>query len=376
MTAAFLGLLAVGALLAAANGANDVGKPVATLAGARIASYRAALLWGTGTTLAGALLALPLAGALTKTFQSGFLHGAGGLEAAAAAAAAVAWVALATRIGAPVSTTHAIAGGLVGAGLGSGGVAMVAWAALWPRVFLPLLISPLAAAGAAWLFFPLARRTVGRWRGSCVCIGVLEGQPATVSFAGTAATGPLMPMALVAGVSRTGEACPPGRGLAVTFGGDLLHWASAGATSLARGLNDAPKIAALALPLLLAAGARPALQGLVFAVVAAAMTIGALTDGRKIARVLGEDVTRLDAEEGVTANLTSAVLILVASRFGMPVSTTHVTTGAIAGVGLSGGTGAVSWRVVREIVLAWVITLPVCVLLGIAAVQALSWIIG
>jgi PiT family inorganic phosphate transporter len=376
MSAAFLGLLAIGALLAAANGANDAGKPVATLAGAGIASYRHALLWGIGTTLAGALLAVPLAGALTRTFSAGFLHGAGGPEAAAAGVAAIAWVALATRLGAPVSTTHAIAGGLVGAGLGSGGVAMVAWAALLPKVFLPLLVSPLAAAVAAWLLIPFARRTVGRWRGRCLCIGVLQGQPAHVSFAGRAAAGPLVPMALVAGVSRSGEACPPGQGVAVTFGADLLHWASAGATSFARGLNDAPKIAALALPLLVATGARPALQGLVFAVIAAAMTVGALAGGRRIARVLGEDVTRLDAEEGVTANLTGAALILVASRFGVPVSTTHVTTGAIAGVGLSGGSGAVSWRVVREIVLAWVITLPVCVLLGIGAVRVLSMTIG
>jgi inorganic phosphate transporter, PiT family len=373
MPATFLGLLALAAVLAPANGANDVGKPVATLAGARVTSYRHALLWGTVTMVVGALLALPLAGALTKTFSSGFLHGGGAVEAAAAGATAVIWVAWATRLGAPVSTTHAIAGGLVGAGLGSGGAAMVAWSALWPKVFLPLLVSPLVAAGAAWLLFPPVRRSIARWRGPCLCIGVLESQPATVSFAGRAAAGPLVPMAVVAGVSRSGEACPPGRGLAVTFGGDLLHWASAGATSLARGLNDAPKIAALGLPLLLATGAQPVRRATVFAVVAVAMSLGALARGRKIARVLGENVNRLDAEEGVTANLTSAVLILVASRFGMPVSTTHVTTGAIAGVGLSKGTGGISWRVLREIVVAWVITLPVCVLIGAGVVRALAW---
>jgi PiT family inorganic phosphate transporter len=372
MTGALLALVALAALLAAANGANDVGKPVATLAGARVASYRGALLWGVSATLAGALLALPLAGALTRTFSSGFLHGAGGIEAAAAAVAAVAWVALATRLAAPVSTTHAIAGGLVGAGLGSSGAAMVAWAALLPKVLVPLLVSPLAAAAAAWLVFPLVRRTVGRWRGRCLCVGVLQGQPASVSFAGVAATGPLVPLALVAGVSRSGEACPPGRGVALTFGGDLLHWVSAGATSFARGLNDAPKIAALALPLLVSTDGRPELRAAIFAVVATAMTLGALAGGRKIARVLGEDVTRLDADEGVAANLTSAALILVASRFGMPVSTTHVTTGAIAGVGLSAGARGVSWRVMRDIVLAWVITLPVCVLLGFVAVQAME----
>lgn len=376
MSGAFLALLALGALLAAANGANDVGKPVATLAGARVTSYRHALLWGAGTTLAGALLSLPFAAALTRTFSSGFLHGAGALQAAAAGVAAITWVALATRLGAPVSTTHAIAGGLVGAGLGSGGVAMVAWAALWPKVFLPLLISPLVAAGIAWLAFPLARRTMAGWRGRCLCVGVLEGRPATVSFSGQVGAGPVLPMGLVAGVSRSGQACPAGRGVAVTFDGDLLHWASAGATSLARGLNDAPKIAALAVPLLLATGAQPALRVVVFVVVAVAMTIGALIGGHKIARVLGDNVSRLDAEGGVTANLTSAMLIFVASRFGMPVSTTHVTTGAIAGVGLSEATGGISWRVVRNIVLAWVVTLPVCVILGIAIIKTLAWVLG
>lgn len=376
MSAAFLALLVLAALLAVANGANDVGKPVATLAGAAITSYPNALLWGTGATLVGALLSLSVAAALTATFSSGFLHGAGAIEPAAAAVAAVVWVFMATRLGAPVSTTHAIAGGLVGAGLGSGGATMVAWAALWPKVLLPLLVSPLVAAGAAWLLFPFARRTIGRWRGRCLCVGMLEGRPATFSFSGQAAAGPVMPMALVAGVSPSGVACPPGRGVAVTFDGDLLHWLSAGATSLARGLNDAPKIAALALPLVLAAGDRPGLKAVAFGVVAAAMAIGSMLGGRSIAHVLGEKVTRLDAEEGVTANLTSAFLVLVASRFGMPVSTTHVTTGAIAGVGFSRGTRGISWSVVRGIVVAWIITLPVCVLLGVAAVRGLAWVLG
>src|SRR5437867_6757870 len=141
MNGAFVLFLLIAALLAAANGANDVGKGVATLAGSGVTSYRRALLWGTVSTLAGAMASLVLAGAVTRTFASGFLFASpsgAGREAAAAGLAATIWVMLASRVGGPVSTTHAIAGGLVGAGLASGGTHMVKWTALVPKVFIPL----------------------------------------------------------------------------------------------------------------------------------------------------------------------------------------------------------------------------------------------
>lgn len=383
MSIGFLSLLAIAALLGAVNGANDVGKPVATLAGSGVTTYRRALVWGALTTLAGALGSIALARALARTFASGFLvtpASGGGKEASAAALAAAAWVLLATWKGGPVSTTHAIAGGLIGAGIASGGLMMVRWGALGPKVFLPLATSPLAAALLGAGLYPLVRRTSGRWKGTCVCVGVLEGRLATaITFNGTSAYGsngfpPVVAMAPVAVVGGDPKTCLPARALTLSARPEHLHWLSAGATSFARGLNDAPKIAALALPLLVAgsSGGGEGLRSAAFIAVAAAMVVGSILGGSRVAHVLGERIARIDENEGLSANLATALLVLGASRLGLPVSTTHVATGAITGAGVAEGRGSVSWTVLRNIALAWVVTLPVSALFGAAVMTVLS----
>jgi PiT family inorganic phosphate transporter len=142
-------------------------------------------------------------------------------------------------------------------------------------------------------------------------------------------------------------------------------------TSFARGLNDAPKIAALALPLVVSGGR---LGGLPFVVVAIAMGMGSVLGGFRIARVLGEGITRLEGHRGLGANLATSLLVLGASPLGLPVSTTHVAAGAITGAGLSAGPGSISWSLVKEIVAAWVLTLPFTALVGAAAVLTLRWV--
>jgi PiT family inorganic phosphate transporter len=143
---------------------------------------------------------------------------------------------------------------------------------------------------------------------------------------------------------------------------DILHWLSAAMASFARGLNDAPKIAALAL----GAGALGAHLPIAtsFMIVAIAMGIGSLLAGLKVTQTLSEKVTPMTSQEGFAANLTTSVLVTIASRFGMPVSTTHVSSGAIFGIGLRHGKGTIKWKTVLEMIFAWIITLPVAALLA------------
>ena len=123
-------------------------------------------------------------------------------------------------------------------------------------------------------------------------------------------------------------------------------------------MNDAPKIWALCFPLLALGGMQGANYFLLVALVAGAMGAGSLLAGRKVSVVLAERVTRMNPAQSLGANLTAALLVGAATAFALPVSTTHVSSGAIIGVGLEGPKKNLRWRVVGEMVSAWVVTLP------------------
>jgi PiT family inorganic phosphate transporter len=131
---------------------------------------------------------------------------------------------------------------------------------------------------------------------------------------------------------------------------DALHFLSAGAASFARGLNDTPKIVA---PMLVVPGLE---AHWAFLVVAAAIALGGVLDVRNVAETLGKKVTGMDAGQGFAACLVTSALVTTASLHAMPVSTTHVSVGALTGMGAA--TRRVRWRKVGEILLAWVSTVP------------------
>jgi len=137
-------------------------------------------------------------------------------------------------------------------------------------------------------------------------------------------------------------------------------------------MNDAPKIWALALPLFLLAGTQGhlAVSGAI-GVVAVAMGLGSWQAGRRVTELLAQKVTKMDAHEGLAANLATALLVVGASRLGLPVSTTHVSSGAILGVGLGRERRSVNWRVFTQMAMAWVVTLPVAALFAFACYWAL-----
>lgn len=347
MTVAIVVLLIA---LAAANGSNDVPKGVATLAGAGVTRYRTAILWGTLTTLGGCLLSLQFADRLTKLFTTGVVTARPTAAfALAVLAGATAWVGLATATRLPVSTTHALVGALVGAGvlMGSGAVN---WEALPGRVVGPLLLSVGVAYGSSLVLNLVPARVP-----ECICIDLEE-----IPIESPALSSPdqalLMPArSLPAPRLHTGTAAEcalhgNGRRVGVTSNG--AHWLSSGATSFARGLSDTPKIVALGTFVLVPASVST--TG-VLLVVTGAMAAGSLLGGMRIARRLGEDVVRMSHAEGFKANLTTAVLVGLAANRGLPLSTTHVSTGAIAGCA-GRRFSRLSGRTLRDFALAWTVT--------------------
>jgi PiT family inorganic phosphate transporter len=132
---------------------------------------------------------------------------------------------------------------------------------------------------------------------------------------------------------------------------DGLHYLSAGAVGFARALNDTPKIVAL----LLAGEALNPNLGLIL--VALVMAAGGVLNSRRVAETMSKKITRMNPGQGFTANLITSLLVAGASRFGLPVSTTHVSVGALFGIGVVNATARA--RTVLTILLAWVTTLPI-----------------
>jgi phosphate/sulfate permease len=337
--------------LAAANGSNDVSKGVATLAGSGVTRYRTAIAWGTAATLAGSLASLDLAHAMTKLFSKGIVaaHPSPAFALAVVAGAAT-WVLAATAARLPVSTTHALVGALIGAGLRfSPGT--IRWHALVPALVVPLLLSVAVAYGVS-----LALNLIPGRVPECICVELPARAEAATGAGGSIAL--FSPTAIAVRPARiqtgTVAACaahPPGvRRLGVTVNG--LHWISSAGVSFARGLNDTPKIVAVGAFALVPAGMS---STAVLWVVALAMAGGALAGGLRVAHRLGDGIVRMSHLEAFKANLTTATLVGLGATRGLPMSTTHVSTGAITG---AAGTKSsrLNPRTLRDFLLAWTLT--------------------
>jgi len=191
----------------------------------------------------------------------------------------------------------------------------------------------------------------------CICVGE-EWQPVPGPGHAVAATrATTLSTGTVSGCERRYH----GRLFGIEAGQALngLHFLSAGAVSFARGLNDTPKIAAL----LLVAGSLKGTWSL--AIVAIAMAAGGLLHSRRIAHTMSHKLTDMNPGQGFAANLSTALLVTTASMHGLPVSTTHVSVGALLGMGTV--TGQAKWRSVLPVLASWVITLPVATALSAGA---------
>lgn len=300
------------------NGANANFKGVASLYGSGTTTLRTALYWGTATTFAGSLAAMFLAEGMLKKFSGrgivpdSLVQSPEFLTAVALGAALTSF--LATRLGFPVSTTHALVGALSGAGLAGSGTE-VHFAALGKSFLYPLFFSPIVAAILGALAYLILRAL---------------------------------------------QLAPDHRTRTL----DVLHYLSAGAASFARGLNDTPKMVAL---LLVVPNLDIRWGGLIIAIVIA---LGGLLDADKVAETLGKKVTAMNPGQGFAASLVTAGLVTTASFHSLPVSTTHVSVGSLLGMGVI--TGQAKWRTVGEILLAWVSTVPCGALLAAIAYALIS----
>ena len=306
-------IVLVAAIVAYANGANANFKGVASLFGSGTTSYRTALNWGNFTTGAGAVCAVFLAQHLIKAFSGkGLVTDALIADPAfllAVAAGAAVTGSLATWLGFPVSTTHALTGGLVGAGLVAG-PSGVNFGHLWSTFAVPLLLGPVVAIFLGTLLYVLLRGL---------------------------------------------RLAPDHRTRTL----DTLHFLSAGAVGFARGLNDTPKIAALLGGVSFCTGEKG-----IF-LVAVAMTLGGLISARRVAETLSHKITDMNPGQGFTANLTTSMLVIAGSVYGLPLSTTHVSVGSLLGIGII--TRQARWNTAIPVLLAWVITLPCAAVLAAIA---------
>lgn len=303
--------------VAYANGANANFKGVASLFGSNTTGYWTALRWAAVTTAMGCLVSLLLPGTMMIAFTGkglvpDALVGRPDFVFAVAAGAGLANL-LATRLGFPVSTTHMLLGALLGAGLAAdpGGVK---FSVLLGTFVKPLLIAPVLAlllGGVLYLVLRMLRLAPDHH-------------------------------------TRTLDA---------------LHFLSAGAVGFARGMNDTPKMAAL----LVGVGGLGVEVSLLLVMIT--VTVGGLFGARYVADTLAHKITGMNPGQGFSANLAASLLTTTASFHGLPVSTTHVTVGALLGIGIT--TKQARWKTVIPVLMAWVITLPCSALLS-----ALIWWLG
>jgi inorganic phosphate transporter, PiT family len=298
--------------LAYSNGANDNFKGVATLFGSRTSSYQTAILWATFTTFAGSISATLLAERLIKNFSGkGLLPDAIANTCEFHLAVAIATgltVLIATIIGFPVSTTHSLTGAIVGAGLIAIGL-KINFTVLVTSFILPLLFSPFIAITLGAVIY--------------ILFGYINSK------------------------------------LHLTINQkiiDTCHFFSAAIVSFARGFNDTPKIVSLILII-----EYFSIQGGMITI-AIAMALGGLLNSQKVAITMSEKITSIDQTQGLSANIVTGFLVIAASHFGLPLSTTYVSVGSIFGIGLIGKKANIC--VIYQIILSWILTLPTAAIIS------------
>jgi PiT family inorganic phosphate transporter len=316
----------------------------------------------TASQIAGSLASVILATALVKAFSGKGLVPPELLTPellTAVALGAALTVSVATRVGLPISTTHAIVGGLVGAGAVVAGSALDL-GALGAAFVLPLAVGPLVAVLLAWT---LSRggdafsARIGSERGICVCAepsgAVLSAAETGVAYS-SVTTG--LKLKLGPSSACTAHDTVELAGIEVDQALRVGHITSAATVGFARGLNDTPKI----LGLMVGASVIDPMAGAV--VLGIAMALGGLLASRRVADTLAHRITPMKNGQGLAANLATSLLVVGASRLGLPVSTTHVSTGGIFGIGAAAGT--LRRRQAGEILGAWLGTLPLAAALG------------
>ncbi|HVY40933.1 MAG TPA: inorganic phosphate transporter [Polyangia bacterium] len=321
MTATLITIVAIALFFDFCNGFHDAANSIATIVSTRVLTPLWAVVWTAFFNFI-AFLIFPLH--VAHTIGSGVVHASVVSNAFVIAAliGAIGWDLLTWWWGLPSSSSHALVGGLIGAGIAKAGLSVVMLKGLVP-IAIFIVVSPalglvLAGAlmsGAAWMFRRTPLRRVDHWF-------------------------------------------------------RRLQFVSAALLSLGHGGNDAQKTMGIITALLVANGVLAHHAEVPLWVVLAchaAMAVGTMAGGWRIVRTMGMRLTDLRPVHGFCAETGGAISLFLATMLGIPVSTTHVITGGIVGVGAVTHLGGVRWRIAVRVVWAWLFTIQCAALLAAAA---------
>jgi PiT family inorganic phosphate transporter len=392
-------------------GANDLANAMGTSVGSKALTVRRAIILASTLDLMGAIL---VGSRVTSTMRGGIVDldsvgGGSGMTAVvimgllAALLAGALWITIATYWGLPVSTSHAIVGAIMGFGLAVGGVAVVKWAVMG-RIVSSWIISPLAGAGMAFVVFWLIRYAVLNrqrpfaqacritpWLSGLVfgilAISILYNAFKHIHLAVT----PLQVLIIsliIAALAAIGTRQMLTR--REIKGRDdyqkverlfaFLQVATACYVAFAHGSNDVANAIGPVSGIVgqLAYGAADnvtptAILGLLL-LGGVGIAVGNITWGRRVMTTIGEKITAITPTRGFSAEFGAASTVLVCSLMGLPISTTHTLVGAVIGVGLAGGVGAVDLKVIRRIVISWLVTVPIAAITSILIFKGITLI--
>jgi PiT family inorganic phosphate transporter len=305
------------------NGWNDSANAIATVVSTKVLSPFAAVALAASMNIAGAFFST----AVAKTIGKDIVDPKVITDAVvmAALASAFCWNWLMTVRGLPVSASHALVGGIVGAAAAHGGLGILNGSGIM-KIFTALVISPVFGILVGFLFMKLILRVFGS-----LSPGIINKH----------------------------------------FG--RLQIVSSAMMAFGHGSNDAQKVMGIITMALLSRGIINTLEVPVWVIFTAAiaMGLGTFMGGWKVIKTIGMKMLKLQPIHGFAAETSSAIIILGASHMGLPVSTTHVISSAILGVGSTQRLSAVRWGIAGKIVLAWVFTLPACIILAWAILKLL-----
>jgi PiT family inorganic phosphate transporter len=320
-----VGLIGVALLFDFLNGLHDAANSIATVVATRVLSPRQAVVWAAFFNfIAFAVFGLHVADTVGRGIVA-----PGVIDSSvifAALAGAIVWNILTWRLGLPSSSSHALIGGLLGAGIAKGSMTAVVWGGVL-KTAAGIVLAPILGFVAAQILLVAVSWSVVRLTASAV--------------------------------DKTFR---------------VLQLGSAALYSLGHGGNDAQKTMGIIAVLLYSEGATSEFYVPLWVVLSchAAMALGTLAGGWRIVHTLGSRITRLKPVQGVCAEGAGAATLFLATGLGVPVSTTQTITGAIIGVGSARRIAAVRWRVAYDILVAWVLTIPAAAIVA----AAVLWLVG
>jgi PiT family inorganic phosphate transporter len=300
------------------NGFHDTANAVATMISTRAMPPRGAVALASALNFAGAFISLKVAATVAKDFVNPDKITT--TIVFAGLVGAITWNLVTWYFGLPSSSSHALIGGVVGAAFAAQGTGIISGSALVEKLMVPALIAPILALLVAGLAILISYRIIGRLRPGPVNRGYRLGQ---------------------------------------LVSGSLF--------SLSHGTNDAQKtMGIIALALVAHGDLAPKADPPTWVIVSAASAIalGTYAGGWRIIKTMGSRIIKMDPAQGFAAQGSGAAVVLAASHFGYPLSTTHVASGAIMGAGAAKRVSAVRWGVAGNIVGAWVVTLPAAAAVG------------